>query len=51
MIGFFRFFAIFLTLLAAAKQGIAKDVDETAKCAATFRVLTSIEILDPSLGQ
>mgnify|MGYP000229949785 CR=1 FL=1 len=29
----------------------ADYVDEAAKCSATFRVLTSIEILDPNLGE
>lgn len=37
--------------LMAAAPCAADSVEETAKCAATFRVLTSIEPLDAGLGQ
>lgn len=38
-------------IVMAATPSSADSVEETAKCAATFRVLTSIEPLDAGLGQ
>ena len=41
--------AIFISIFPIVSY--ADNVDEAAKCAATFRVLTSIELVDENLGQ
>ena len=38
-------------VIMIANQAIGDEVDEAAKCAATFRVLTSLELENEALGQ
>jgi hypothetical protein len=49
MRGKIQIFSVIFVIAAAPSA--ADSVEETAKCAATFRVLTSIEPLDAGLGQ
>ena len=52
MVSLLRLFIVSTLLLCGLRSaGNADEVDEAAKCAATFRILTSLEVQNEALGQ
>jgi hypothetical protein len=52
MVQYFRLVGLALLLsLGMGNLGSADEVDEAAKCSATFRILTSLELQNEALGQ